>query len=550
MQGEGTSLPMLPLRGIVVFPSTITNFEVARETSLCALEKAMEKDARIFLVTQKNPHIEKPGKEDIYDVGVVAKVRHILKVSGGVVRVLAEGLYRAKVMGFSLEDYYIAEVENCEQSIESDEEATAYMRSLIEKYEEYGTESRHVAQETLLALSEIDSPSRLADTIAVSILKEQVEKQSVLETIDVKERLLKVIDYAVQEKNIAEIENEISSKTKTRLEQTQKEHYLREQIRSIQSSLGEEDDQEAETTKIREFIKALPETKETKEKLLKETARMEHMNIQSPDYNVMLNYFEWVMALPFGKYTADNIDINYAKKILNKRHYGMDKVKERILEHLAIMKLTRKVQGNILCFIGPPGVGKTSIARSIAEAMGRKFVRMSLGGVRDEAEIRGHRRTYVGAIPGRILSNIRRAGTMNPVFLLDEIDKMSSDFKGDPASAMLEVLDEEVNMAFQDHYLDIDFDLSQVMFIATANSAEDIPAALYDRMEIIELNSYTPYEKEQIALRHLIERQLEKNGITKHILHIQPGAVRAIIAGYTSESGVRSLERAIGGNLS
>ncbi len=545
MQGEKFALPMLPLRGIVVFPSTITNFEVVRETSLKALDKVMEKDARIFLVTQKNPRMESPEREDIFSVGVIAKVRHILKISGGMVRVLAEGLQRARLIEYTLEDCYMATVEDCTQSAFKGEKAAAYMRSLIEKYEEFGLASNRVSQEALLALSEIKSPSRLADTVAVGLVKEIPEKQGILETLDIEERLQKVINHAVREKNIAMIESEISKKTKSRLEQTQKEHYLREQIRSIQSSLGEEENPESEADKIKAYVKTMPVAEDTKEKLQKEAARMEHMNMQSPDYNVMLNYFEWIMALPFRKYTVDDIDIARAKKALNRHHYGMTKVKERILEYLSICKLTGKVQGNILCFIGPPGVGKTSIAKAIAEAMGRKFVRMSLGGVRDEAEIRGHRRTYVGSIPGRIISNIRRAGTMNPVFLLDEIDKMASDFRGDPTAALLEVLDEEVNQTFQDHYLDIDFDLSGVMFIATANNADDIPPALYDRMEIIELDSYTPYEKEQIALRHLISKQLEKHGMNKEILHIQPSAVRAIISGYTRESGVRELERCI-----
>ncbi|MGI6663952.1 MAG: endopeptidase La [Christensenellaceae bacterium] len=540
------TFPMVPLRGMVIFPNTVTNFEVGRETSIAALDKAMEEDARIFLVAQKNPRIDMPTKEDIYEVGTVCKIRYVLRVPGGLVRVLVEGLYRARLIDCDTEPYFSAVVENVEQTLSNDPETLAYMRYLVTQYEEYGALAGTISHEAVVAMMDITAPEKLADTIAVSILRRTEEKQEVLEILNVRSRLEKVITFIEREKNVAMLENEIANKTRQRLEQSQREHYLREQMRSIQSALGEEDEIQEEIDGYRAFVEKMDVAAESKEKLLKELSRMERMSPQSPDYNVLQTYFEWIAALPFGVYTEDNMDIAHAARTLDKDHYGMKKVKERVLEHLSVLQLTGKIQGNILCFIGPPGVGKTSIARSIAEAVGRKFVRMSLGGVRDEAEIRGHRRTYIGAIPGRIISNMRRAGSMNPVFLLDEIDKMSHDFRGDPASAMLEVLDESVNKTFQDHYLDIDFDLSNVMFIATANNAEEIPVPLYDRMEIIELDSYTAYEKEQIAVRHLIPKQLEKHSLTNKMLRISSGALREVIQSYTIESGVRTLERMIG----
>lgn len=539
------SLPMVALRGLVVFPHTVLNFEAARDVSIKALERAMETDRMVFLAAQRDLRMELPSQEDIYQVGVVARVRHILKLPGDAVRVLIEGLYRAKILEFHQGEYYEVQVENIEEEIPKNERAEAYMRALMERYEEYGSATGNVTQEAIIAISEISSPSKLADTIAVNLMKKTEDKQDILETVDVIERYEKLIRFTDRELNIAAIDREISLRMRKQMEKVQKEHYLREQMRAIQASLGEDERDNEELEQIKKKISALPLPKESVEKLEKEYSRLTRMNSSAPEYNVARTYLEWVTSLPFGEYTEDNLDLERAQRILDEDHYGLKKVKERVVEYLAVCKLKKDMRGPILCFAGPPGVGKTSIAKSIARALGRKFVRMSLGGVKDEAEIRGHRRTYIGAIPGRIVSGVKQAGTMNPLFLLDEIDKMSSDFKGDPASAMLEVLDSEINSEFRDHYLDIEFDLSEVMFVTTANDIGAIPAPLYDRMEVIELSGYTTYEKEQIALRHLIPKQLKENGLTPELLKIDQSALSDMIVGYTGESGVRSLERVI-----
>lgn len=539
------SLPMVALRGLVVFPHTVLNFEAARDVSIKALERAMETDRMVFLAAQRDLRMELPSQEDIYQVGVVARVRHILKLPGDAVRVLIEGLYRAKILEFHQGEYYEVQVENIEEEIPKNERAEAYMRALMERYEEYGSATGNVTQEAIIAISEISSPSKLADTIAVNLMKKTEDKQDILETVDVIERYEKLIRFTDRELNIAAIDREISLRMRKQMEKVQKEHYLREQMRAIQASLGEDERDNEELEQIKKKISALPLPKESVEKLEKEYSRLTRMNSSAPEYNVARTYLEWVTSLPFGEYTEDNLDLERAQRILDEDHYGLKKVKERVIEYLAVCKLKKDMRGPILCFAGPPGVGKTSIAKSIARALGRKFVRMSLGGVKDEAEIRGHRRTYIGAIPGRIVSGVKQAGTMNPLFLLDEIDKMSGDFKGDPASAMLEVLDSEINSEFRDHYLDIEFDLSEVMFVTTANDIGAIPAPLYDRMEVIELSGYTTYEKEQIALRHLIPKQLKENGLTPELLKIDQSALSDMIVGYTGESGVRSLERVI-----
>lgn len=539
------TLPMVPLRGLVVFPHTVLNFEAARDVSIKALERAMETDRLVFLATQRDLRLELPTEEDIYEVGVVSRIRHILKLPGDAVRVLIEGLYRAKMVRCACDGYFEAVVQDIEEDIEKNERIEAYMRALLERYEEYGTTTGSVTQEAIIAISEIGSPSKLADTIAVNIMKKTEDKQEILETVDVISRFEKLIHFTDRELNIAAIDREISLRMRKQMEKVQKEHYLREQMRAIQASLGDDEKDGEELEKLKAKLSALPLPKESVEKLEKEHARLMRMSASTPEYNVARTYLEWVASLPFGEYTEDVIDLEKAQEILDEDHYGMKKVKERVIEYLAVCKLKKGMKGPILCLAGPPGVGKTSIAKSIAKAVGRKFVRMSLGGVKDEAEIRGHRRTYIGAIPGRIVSSVKQAGTMNPLFLLDEIDKMSSDFKGDPASAMLEVLDGEINGEFRDHYLDIEFDLSDVMFVTTANDVSAIPQPLYDRMEVIQLSGYTTYEKEQIAMRHLIPKQIEENGLTPDLFKIEQGALADMIVGYTGESGVRSLERVI-----
>ena len=541
------TLPMLPLRGIVAFPYTVLNLEVARPSSLKSVDYAMAADRQIFLVAQKDMRIESPAANDVYEIGVVAKIRHVLKTNNGnSMRVLVEGLYRARLDDYSCNNEFIAQVMCVEQVMPYDDKAKAYMRVLLEEYEKYGEISKKIPQEAVLALKEITQPEKLADTIALNILPGVEKKQELLETLDVEMRIKKLIEYTGEELNISKISAEISQRIKQQLEKLQKDAYLREQMRAIQNALGE-GDEEDEAAAFEQKIEQLQISSETKDKLLREVSRFKRLSPTMPDHSVLRTYLETVTSLPFGIYTEDNLDLVHARKILDKDHFGMKKVKDRIIEYLAVKQLKEdKEEGSIICLVGPPGVGKTSIAHSIADALGRKFVRMSLGGVHDEAEIRGHRRTYVGAIPGRIISNIKKAGSMNPVFLLDEIDKMSNDFKGDPASAMLEVLDPTINKTFADNYLDIDFDLSSVMFITTANDIDGIPGPLFDRMEVIELSGYTGYEKLNIAKKHLIPKQVKKNGLKGSIIRFDTAAVEQIISGYTAESGVRSLDRQIG----
>ena len=540
------TVPMIPVRGIVVMPNSIINLQIARNISKNAIKAAAVADNVLFLASQKSIHTDSPDKDDIFETGVLCEVSHSLRMPDGTMRLLANGICRAKLVQLYQGTFYSVDVRPLDEIPIKEENFEAYRSLLRHTLRDYMDDTGNVGPDALYAIDEIKDQKKLIDTVINTFVKDFDARQEMLEILDVEERYKALIRHISRERDIAVLENELSRDTRIRLDKMQRDAYIREQIHILQESLGETDENDSEIDGFRDFIDKMPVEDDIKEKLMKEADRMERMNPQSPDYNVLLNYFEWITALPYGIYTEDTVDLKRARKVLDDSHFGMEKVKDRILEYLSVFELTGRIQGNILCFVGPPGVGKTSIARAIAEALGRKFVRMSLGGLKDESEIRGHRRTYIGAVPGRIVSNIRRAGTMNPVFLLDEIDKMASDYRGDPTSAMLEVLDESVNSTFQDNYLDIDFDLSQVMFICTANNAEDIPAPLYDRLEIIELESYTPYEKKQIAIKHLIPKELEKNGLTKKMLKINPSVISEIISEYTLESGVRSLEREIG----
>lgn len=546
MSASQRVLPLLPLRGILVFPFMVIHLDVGREKSVRAIEEAMIRDRFIFLATQKDAQTDDPGPSDIYQMGTVAEVKQLLKLPGGTIRVLVEGAARARVVRYLATDpYFRVHVEQYPEVHVKTAEVEALMRSLVHHFEQYVKLSKRIPPETVVSIVNLEDPGRLADVIAAHLSLRIEDKQAILEAVNITERLEKLCAIVVRELEIVELERRINIRVRKQMEKTQKEYYLREQMKAIQKELGEKEDRTAEAEEYREKIAAAGLPPEVAEKALKEVEKLEKMPPMAAEATVVRNYLDWLIALPWSKSTEDRLDIKAAEAILEEDHYGLHKVKERILEYLAIRQLAPHMKGPILCFIGPPGVGKTSLGKSIARALGRKFVRISLGGVRDEAEIRGHRRTYVGALPGRIIQGMRQAGSKNPVFLLDEIDKMSTDFRGDPASALLEVLDPEQNVGFSDHYIEVPFDLSQVMFITTANVQHTIPRALFDRMEVIYISGYTEEEKVQIALRHLIPKQLKEHGLNEEMLKISEGAVRRIIREYTRESGVRNLERQI-----
>ncbi|MFP6599467.1 MAG: endopeptidase La [Deltaproteobacteria bacterium] len=543
---EAGPLPLLPLRDIIVFPHMVVPLFVGRQRSIAALEAAMDGDQVIVLAAQKDAKTNDPVADDIHQVGTIGNVVQLLRLPDGTVKVLVEGRRRARVGAYIADDpYFAVEIETVEDTFENKEEFQALLSSVNKAFEEYAKLNRKVPPETVTTVGSIDDPSRLADTVISHIGAKLEDKQDLLETFDVAERLEKVLGFMRAEMEILEVEKRIRSRVKKQMEKTQKEYYLNEQMRAIQKELGEKDEFRNEIQELEDKLAALPMTYDARDKTEKEIKKLKMMSPMSAEATVVRNFIDWMLALPWADYTDDDIDIDAARRVLDEDHYGLEKVKERILEYLAVTKLVGGVKGPILCLVGAPGVGKTSLGRSVARAMGRKFVRVSLGGVRDEAEIRGHRRTYIGALPGKIIQSMKKAGKGNPVFLLDEIDKMSADFRGDPASAMLEVLDPEQNLSFNDHYLDVDYDLSKVMFITTANTLERIPRPLQDRMEIIRIAGYTEPEKLNIAKGFLIKKQLEANGLTEGDLAFSDNALRQIIRVYTKEAGVRNLEREI-----
>ncbi|MEK5477478.1 endopeptidase La [Paenibacillus sp. FSL R5-0407] len=545
-KSKGRRFPLLPLRGLLVYPSMVLHLDVGREKSVKALEKAMVDDNLILLCSQSEVNIEEPTQEDIFRIGTVAKVRQMLKLPNGTIRVLVEGMERAEIVEYLVnEDYYEVIAEERPEEDSLDPEVDALMRTVLTQFEHYINLSKKVTPETLAAVSDIEEAGRLADVITSHLSLKIKDKQEILETIDVRMRLEKLLDILNNEREVLELERKISQRVKKQMEKTQKEYYLREQMKAIQKELGEKEGRAGEVEELRAQLeeKNLPE--KVREKTQKEIDRLEKMPASSAEGGVIRNYVDWLLSLPWDNKTEDDLDLAKAEQVLNEDHYGLDKPKERVLEYLAVQKLVKKLKGPILCLVGPPGVGKTSLARSIARSLGREFVRISLGGVRDEAEIRGHRRTYVGAMPGRIIQGMKTAGTLNPVFLLDEIDKMASDFRGDPSSALLEVLDPEQNNTFSDHFIEVPFDLSNVMFVTTANAVHNIPRPLLDRMEMLYIPGYTELEKLQIATRYLLPKQKREHGLESEQLVIGEDALLRTIREYTRESGVRNLEQQV-----
>ena len=538
-------LPTIPLRGMLVLPFSIVNLDVGREKSIRALDEAMLTGREIFLPMQKDVQMEDPGIDDIYDVGTICEIRQALRLPGGTVRLLVSGICRARLCHFTqTEPYALAVVEDPAVAELPDQAMLeALMRRLRDSFVGYAALSKKYPPEVGARIESIDDAGELADTVAHYMPLQLEVKQQVLEAYDLVERYELLLALIARETEILELEKKIGNRVHSQIDQNQKEYYLREQLRAINRELGDNEDRSGEIDDYRRRMEALDLPEYVSERLEKELSRLRHMPPLAAEANVVENYIDWVLDIPWNIYTDDNEDLQTAEDILNADHYGLLKVKERILEYLAVRQMTNSLKGPILCLVGPPGVGKTSLAKSIARALGRKYVRLSLGGVHDEAEIRGHRRTYIGSQPGRIMQYLKNAGTCNPLFLLDEIDKMASDFRGDPASAMLEVLDPAQNNTFSDHYLELPYDLSQVMFITTANVEQNIPEPLWDRMEIVRLDSYTEDEKYQIAVRHLLPRQRKEHGLNAKQITVSQNALLEIIRSYTREAGVRSLER-------
>lgn len=550
MEASGKLMPLLALRGIIVFPGMTVNLDVGRDKSINAVNAAMQLDKKILLVTQRDAETADPKREELYNYGVVAEIKQLLKLPSGAIRILIQGLERAELTSLidaPFKDTYLEGFAMPVASIEPEEnsETEAMRRVLLQSFEKWLVTGKKVTTEVMLNFKNITTAGEIADIIAGYLTISIDEKEELLELADVKERMHKLHTFLCKELEIAELEKNITQEVRKQIEKNQREYYLREQIKVINKELGEGDERQAEVDEYKKQMEGRNLPPEVADKINKELDRLYKMPPMMAESGVIRNYVETLLALPWGIYGKDNFDLKHAEKVLNKDHYGLEKVKERILEYLAVRALTKSGKGPILCLVGPPGVGKTSLAQSVASAIDRKFTRMSLGGVHDEAEIRGHRRTYIGAMPGRIIHGMQTCGVMNPVFLLDEVDKMSSDFRGDPASALLEVLDPEQNNTFSDHYVEIPFDLSQVFWIVTANTVETIPPALLDRMEVVQLSSYTEDEKVKIAELHLLPKERQNNGLTAKTLSITEDALRMIIRGYTREAGVRNLERKI-----
>ena len=547
MSSDNTLLPLLPLRDIVVFPFMVIPLFVGREKSVCALEKSMAEQKNIFLASQRKPNNNDPTPKDIYETGTLANILQILKLTDGTIKVLVEGIQRGRIIKFNkTTDFYQVEVERVQENEQTTPELKALMRSVSSIFEQYVKLNQKIPLEAVSATINIIEPHRYSDTIAAYMAFPSNEKQSLLETFNPGDRLEKLLSTLKSEMEILKIEKKVHGRVRKQMERSQKEFYLNEQLKAIQKELGKRDEFKTDIDELSEKIKKIGLPSDINEKISKELRRLELMQPMSAEATVSRTYIEWFIDLPWKPGTgSDKIKIPKAIKILDQDHYGLEKVKERIIEHLAILKLVNKIKGPILCLAGPPGVGKTSLGRSIAKAIGKKFIRVSLGGVHDEAEIRGHRRTYIGALPGKIIQGIKKAGTMDPVFMLDEVDKMNSDFRGDPSSALLEVLDPEQNSSFNDHYLEADYDLSQVLFICTANVLHTIPKPLLDRMEIIRLHGYMDEEKVGIAEKFLIPKKIQEHGLTKKNVKFSKKSLTQIVENYTRESGVRNLEREI-----
>jgi len=543
---EKMVVPVLPLREVIVFPHMVVPLFVGREKSIHALEECVEKKKELFLVAQKQATTVNPGEKDIFQIGTLGTILQILRLPDNTVKVLIEGKRRAKMLKFTDGEQMIeAEVEVVTETSEKGVEAEALVRSLKATFENYVKLNKRIPPEMLMSVNGIEDPSRLGDVIVAHLNLRFEDKQGVLEITDPTKRLERLLELMQGEIEILQVERRIRTRVKKQMEKSQKEYYLNEQMQAIQKELGEKDEFKAELLAIEKQIKSKPMSKEAKEKATKELKKLRMMSPMSAEATVVRNYIDWLVSLPWGEYTEDNNDLKAAEDVLNEDHYGLEDVKERLLEYLAVRTLTENSKGQILCFLGPPGVGKTSLAKSIARALDKKLVRASMGGVRDEAEIRGHRRTYVGALPGKIIQCLKKAGSSNPVFLLDEVDKMSMDFRGDPSSALLEVLDPEQNHNFGDHYLEVDYDLSKVMFVLTANSLSGVPRPLLDRMEVITISGYTDIEKFNIAKKYLLSKQMEQHGLKADQIHIEDETLRTAISLYTREAGVRNLERLI-----